>query len=141
MLRFLLSKLSPPTTPAQRLAVAFAVSEQDAKLALDRLKDTEHPEDDEHRATLLLLYAAKWHRTVHGALEDFGPHLREGLTIWEGTIEGQSALLAWRAAKVAGPFRLRLAVKLARNWSRAFLRDFEKNFATARAAIRRETGR
>lgn len=53
MLRYLLSKLSPPATPAQRLAIAFGVSEQDAKVALDSL------DGDERRAELLLLYAAK----------------------------------------------------------------------------------
>lgn len=137
MLGYLLSRLSPPTTPAQRLALAFAVSEQDVARVLDML--------DEHRATPLLLYAAKWNRSVDGALLDFGArggpaYLAEGLTIWEGTIEGRTAALAWQASKVAGPFRLRLAVKLMRDSSRAFMKDFEKSFATAYAAIRREMG-
>lgn len=139
MLRYLLSKLSPPKTPAERLALAFAVSEQDAKFVLDRL------DDDERRAELLLLYAAKWDGGVYGTIDDFGDgspaRLAESLAIWEGTIEGQIAVNAWRASALAGPFRLRLAVRLMRDASRWMMRDFEKNFATARAAIRREAGR
>lgn len=140
MLRFLLSKLSPPTTPAQRLAVAFAVSERDAERVLDRVGG------DECRAEVFLLYAAKWHRGIDGALEDFSEYIgperfAEALTFWEGTIEGRTAVLSWQAAQIAGPFRLRLTVKFMRDSSRAWARDFEKNFATARAALRRETGR
>jgi hypothetical protein len=125
-------------TPAQRLAVAFAVSEQDAQLVLDRL------DGDERHAEMLLLYSARWHYSPRTALEDFGSlgtcNARKGLDIWAASVEGTTALTTWQITKPLGPLRLRITLAAMRNMSKRMLRSFEANFAAARAAIRKETG-
>ncbi len=63
MMRSFLRRIFPKPTVAERLAGDFAVTPNEAQRALDRA-------GDEHRATLVLLYAATNARSVDGALED-----------------------------------------------------------------------
>jgi hypothetical protein len=127
------------SSPARRLAVAFAVTERDAQIVLDRL------DGDERHAEMLLLYAARWHCSPNTALENFGSlgdacDVHKGLDIWAASVEGTTALTAWQITKPLGPLRLRITLAAMRDMSERMLHDFEANFAAARAAIRKETG-
>ena len=99
MIHSLFRRLFPELPPHERLALDFRVTPDEARRVLDRVNG------DAHKATMLLVYAARWHRDVDGALADFGPHLREGLMIWEDTIEGRMAMASWKLAQALAPRR------------------------------------
>ena len=125
MIRSLFRRVFPEPTPAERLALDFAVAPHEAQRVLDRLGG------DTHKATVLLVYAARWRRDVDGALEDFGPRVAEGLKVWEGTVEGRMAMRSWQVAQAA-PRRWRLATfdrvyhRARRAWHEAARRGAER---------------
>ncbi len=126
MIRSLFRRLFPELPTADRLALDFRVTPSEAQRALDRL------DGDAHKATLLLVYAARWHRDVDGALADFGAHVREGLTIWEDTVEGRRMMASWRLAQAIAPRRWWLDVfdridsRARRAWNEAARRGAER---------------
>lgn len=129
MIHSLFRRLFPELPPHERLALDFRVTPDEARRVLDRVNG------DAHKATMLLVYAARWHRDVDGALADFGPHLREGLMIWEDTIEGRMAMASWKLAQALAPRRWwldafdRIDSRARRAWLEAARRGAEKSDA------------
>ena len=125
MIRALFRRLFPELPPHERLALDFRVAPAEAQRVLDRV------DGDTHKATVLLVYAARWHRDVSEALADFGPHIREGLAIWEDTVEGRTSMASWGLAQALAPRRWwldafeRIDSRLRRAWLEAARRGTE----------------
>ena len=129
MIHSLFCRLFPELPPHERLALDFRVTPADTQRVLERVGG------DADKAKTLLVYAARWHRNVDMALADFEPRIREGLGIWEDTIEGRMAMASWKLAQALAPRRWwldafdRIDSRARRAWLEAARRGAEKSDA------------
>lgn len=131
MLGFLKTLFRVPS-PAERLAVVFAVHPDVVRVVLDVLHD------DEERTEMVLLYAAQQNLSPFMALDVLGAATGStaGIDLWVATVGGEQILLAWSAFKAAPPrVRLWATLRSAASASDALMTSFEENLAKARAAI------